>query len=137
MKSTNYENTLIEIAEDSTAKVGQIPPLRGEKKSIANYEYELISSNPYKYTSDEIKFKIHVIRFEIKMANQKAERDLYFSKGQPCFRASPLPKIYGWGVHFDGEGKIAIFGANSKEYSKLLKDESTTKVKAMRSKKAK
>ncbi len=67
---------------------------------------------------------------------QEEQRQIFFSKGQPCFRASPLTKRYGWGVHANAEGKIAIFGVDSAEYQALLIDDSVTKKKAMRSKRA-
>ena len=57
----------------------------------------------------------------------------FFSKGQACFRASPLTKRYGWGVHSDSEGKIAIYPVESKEYKKLAGDENLTHLRAMRS----
>ena len=42
---------------------------------------------------------------------------------------------YGWGVHYDQDGKMAIFGAESAEYKKLSKDKSLQVIKAMKSKK--
>jgi len=134
--STNYTNTLIEIATDSKVAQGEIPPDRGEKKTIANLEYELISANPYKFTSDDVKFAIHVIRNNIPKAQQKRQRNAYFSKGQPCFRASPLTKSYGWGVHANSQSKIALVGCESEQYQQLQQDVSVNKVSAMRSKKA-
>jgi len=59
MHSTNYTNTLIEVSPDTKADKGEVPPLKGEKKTIANLEYEMISSSPYEYTSDEVKFAVH------------------------------------------------------------------------------
>ncbi|MCH5598813.1 DUF6157 family protein [Niabella ginsengisoli] len=50
-------------------------------------------------------------------------------------RASPLTKRYGFGVHANSEGKIALYGVGSKEYSKLIKDPGIKKVKAMRTSK--
>ena len=135
MHSTNYTNTLIEIAADSKTRQGKIPPVRGEKKTIANLEYEMLSNNPYKYTSDEVKFAIHALRNEIPKAQQKSQRLAYFSKGQPCFRASPLTKTYGWGVHANTHGQIALIACESPEYQQLQADKSVNKVKAMRSKK--
>ncbi|MEJ7677002.1 MAG: DUF6157 family protein [Segetibacter sp.] len=58
----------------------------------------------------------------------------FFSKGQPCFRSSPLPKRYGWGVHSDHEGKMAIFAVESDEYKNFLKDKNLKHLKAMRTK---
>nr|WP_281349931.1 DUF6157 family protein [Paenibacillus tengchongensis] len=39
-----------------------------------------------------------------------------FAKKHPCLRASMLPKRYGWGVHFNGEGRIALYAMESPEY---------------------
>jgi hypothetical protein len=58
------------------------------------------------------------------------------SKPLPCLRCSPLAKRYGWGFHFDGEGKIAVHAAGSKAYQKLAADPKLEQVPAIRSKKA-
>ncbi len=34
--TTNYQNTFIQTAEDCPATTGEIPPMRGDKKSAAN-----------------------------------------------------------------------------------------------------
>lgn len=135
MHTTNYFNTLIEIAEDCPTAEGEVPPTKN-KKSVANYQYEMLLENPYTYTSDEVLFTIHAIRKEFPNGDWDKQREIYFSKGQPCFRASPLPKRYGWGVHANADGKIALINANSTEYQALLADESVAKKKAMRSKRA-
>lgn len=131
--TTNYFNTFIEIAEDSPHKEGEIPPLKGEKQSIANLQFDMIVKNPYKYTSDEVLFAIHAIRKGFHAGEMDEQREHFFSKGQACFRASPLTKRYGWGVHCNKEGKIAIYAAGSSEYLELLADDTIVKVKAMRS----
>ena len=125
---------LIEVAEDTKAKSGIVPPTKGNKMSVANYEYELVSKSPYKYTSDDVFFKVYAARNKIPKSDHEKERELFFSKGRPCFRASPLTKTYGWGVHSDSDGRVAIFGVDSNEYLKLVKDEEIEKRKAMRSK---
>lgn len=134
MHSTNYFDTLIEIAEDCPIEHGEIPPLRGSKKSVANLQYEMLVDKPYEYTSDDVLFAVHALRKEIDEEYLEEERHKYFSKGQPCFRASPLTKRYGWGVHADADGKIALFSADSAEYAKLAANDAITKKKAMRSK---
>jgi len=93
-----------------------------------------VYDNPYKYTSDEVLFGVFAQRKEFKKGEMDEQRSIYFSKGQPCFRASPLTKRYGWGVHSDAKGCIAIYGAETKEYKRFLTDASIKKVKAMRSK---
>jgi hypothetical protein len=131
--TTNYYNTLIEIADDSAAKAGEMPPVKGDKKTVANIQFELLYEHPYKYTSDDVLFQVYALRNEIPRSEQKAAREQFFSKGQPCMRASPLTKRYGWGVHCNADGKIAIYGAETAEYKNLLKDKSLAVVKAMRS----
>ena len=134
MHSTNYFDVFIEVAEDTKATEGTVPPIRGEKKSVANYEYELVSNNPYKYTSDDIFFLVYAMRNQL--LDNKKERVKFFSKGRPCFRASPLTKTYGWGVHSNSDGKVAVFGVGTHEYRKFLTDKKTATKKAMRNKKS-
>ena len=95
----------------------------------------MVSKNPYKYTSDDILFQVFAHKNDLTKSEYKEAREQFFSKGQPCFRASPLTKRYGWGVHNDKDGKIAIFGAESTEYKKLSNDKSLKVVKAMKSSK--
>lgn len=133
--TTNYKNTLIEIAEDCKADQGTIPTQKGDKKSIANYQYEMISANPYKFTSDKILFNIYVERKDFTQTEINDEKIKFFSKGQPCLRTSPLAKSYGWGIHHNSENKVAIWGCQTQKYEVLKKDNNINKVKAMKSKK--
>lgn len=134
MGSTNYFNTLIEIAEDCPASEGEMPPIKGEKQSVANLQFELLYEHPYEYTSDDVLFSVFATRKEIPQRELEEQRAIYFSKGQPCFRASPLTKRYGWGIHSNAEGKVAMFAVESEKYQQLVADESVVKKKAMRSK---
>lgn len=134
MHTTNYFNTFIEIAEDCPSGKGEMPPIKGEKRSVANLQFDMLYDHPYQYTSDEVLFGVFAQRKGFTQSDMDEERQHYFSKGQPCFRASPLTKRYGWGIHADAEGKIAMYGAETAEYQQFLKDESVKKVKAMRSK---
>ena len=134
MHSTNYTNSFIEVAEDCPASAGEVPPIKGSKKSVASLQFEMVAESPYQYTSDDVLFTVWATRKEIPEGELAEAREVYFSKGQPCFRASPLAKRYGWGVHSDSEGRIAIYGVGSDEYAEFVADESLKKVKAMRSK---
>ncbi len=134
--STNYIDTFIEIAEDCPVSSAEIPPLKGDKKSVANLQFDLLCENPYQYTSDDVFFTVLSIRKELRKDDMEEERKIFFSKGQPCFRASPLTKRYGWGVHSDKDGRVAIYGAETEEYKKFVADQSIKKLKAMRSKRA-
>ncbi|MGP8214770.1 MAG: DUF6157 family protein [Bacteroidia bacterium] len=134
MKTTNYFNTFIEVAEDCPIKVSETPPLKNGVKTVANIQFEMIKNNPYKYTSDEILFSVFAIRNNIKDSDIEKELEKFFSKGQACFRSSPLTKRYAWGVHSNSYGKIAIYSTDSEEYKKFSKDKSIRHLKAMRSK---
>jgi len=134
--TTNYFDTLIEIAEDSPVKQAEIPSIKGDQKTIAYIQYELLIDHPYQYTSDDLIFKCHALRKEIDPVEWQEARADFFSKGQACMRASPLTKRYGWGVHSDHSGKIALVASESDEYHNLQKDQQVQKVKAMRSKKS-
>lgn len=137
MHTTNYFNGFIQIAEDSPVEEGVVPPLKGSKKSVANLQYEMLSGNPYRYTSDDVLFTVYARRKDIPEPELEQERQKYFSKGQPCFRASPLTKRYGWGIHSDEEGRIAMYGAETEDYEDFVKNPKLAKTKAMRSKRAK
>lgn len=132
--STNYFDTFIEVAEDTKADCGTIPPAK-DKKTVAEMQHDLISNNPYKYSSDDIFFQVFAERNDLTIAEHKQARELFFSKGQPCFRASPLTKTYGFGVHSNSEGKVALFGMETEKYQQFLADSKIKKVKAMKSNK--
>jgi hypothetical protein len=132
--STNYYDTFIEVAEDTKTDRGIIPPTK-DKKTVADMQYELISKNPYKYTSDDLLFQVFADRNELSEAEYDQARTQFFSKGQPCFRASSLTKTYGFGVHCDSAGKIALYGLETDAYQNFLADPKIKKVKAMKSNK--
>jgi Family of unknown function (DUF6157) len=133
LHSTNYFNTLIEVAEDCPVTVAEVPPQK-EEKTIANLHYNMIHDHPYTYTSDDVIFNVHAERQGIPKEDHNAERKKFFSKGQPCMRSSALPKRYGWGVHSNEEGKLALVALESAEYKKLATNKMVKQIKAMRSK---
>lgn len=131
--STNYYNTFIEVAEDCPVPESVQPPLKNEKKTIAGMQYELIAQHPYQLTSDDVLFQVHAVRNEIPGDQLIEERLSFFSKGQACMRASPLAKRYGFGIHCNEQGCLAIYGKDTREYRDMLKDKNIKKIKAIRS----
>lgn len=131
--TTNYQDTFIAIADDCPAIQGEIPLQKGDTKSVATLQFEILSRNPYKFTSDDVLFQVFATRKDLTEAEYEEARNEYFSKGQACFRASPLTKRYGWGVHSDSDGRIAIYPCESEEYQKFMNDSSIKVVKAMKS----
>jgi len=132
--TTNYFDTFIEVAEDTKANCGTKPPTK-DNKTVAEMQFELLMKNPYKFTSDDIFFQVFADRNNVTHSEFKKARQQFYSKGQPCFRASPLTKIYGFGVHNDNNGKVALYGVETEEYQKFLADTRIKKVKAMKSSK--
>lgn len=134
IKSSNYFDTFISVAEDCPVRVATIPPQKEHHKTVANLQFELIKNHPYQYTSDDVLFQVYASKNAIPKKDYKQAREIFFSKGQPCFRASPLTKRYGWGVHSDAQGRIALYAIESKDYVKLSGDKKLKQLRAMRSK---
>lgn len=130
----SYKNTFIVISEDSTVSSGIVPIPRNEKPTIASIEYDLIKNNPYKFTQEDIQFKTYLTKNQIESDHQDELREQFFSKPKACFRASPVVKNYGWGIHYDEQGKIAIYDVHSEKYNHFLHSDNITILKGMRSK---
>ena len=134
----NYINTFIAVSPDTKAKVGSVPLARAGKRSIAQIEYELIASHPYELTQEEIQFSVHVERTGVTPAQLKAKRSelwsAFFSKPTACMRTSALARSYGWGLHFDSKGRVALVPMESPKYQKLSGSPSIEQTRAMRSK---
>ncbi len=133
--TTNYLNTFITVADDCQARSGIEPPVKGDVKTLANLQFDLLKGNPYQYTSDELLFRVDAIRKGYGKGEWLEETKRFFYKGQPCLRSSPLTKRYGWGIHSDSDGRVAIYGLGTPEYKHFADQQSLSVVKAMRSKK--
>ena len=134
----SYTNTFIQISPDSTVTESTIPTSNRSKKPAHIIQYELLSEKPYRFDQKELIFEVFVRHKSIPQAELKQNRnriwtDLH-SKEHPCLRASTLMKKFGWGAHYDAEGKIALYGVDSAEYDQFVNDEATKKLLAMRSK---
>ena len=77
--------------------------------------------------------QVYAALHDIPKATWPTERKKFLSKGHPPLRVSPLAKRYGWGIHNNIEGKIALIAVESREYKQLLNDTRITKIKAFRS----
>ena len=130
--TTNYFDTLIEPAEDTKATSGTQPPSKENKKTIAEMQFEIIAKHPYKFTSDDVLFQVFADRNDLAKSEYKKEREQFFSKGQACLRTSPLAKTYGFGIHSDDQGRVALYGMETEKFQALQSDKKIKKVKAMR-----
>jgi hypothetical protein len=129
-------NTFITIADDSPSTMGMVPPQKGDERTIARLHYDLLSEHPYEFDLDGFNFEVYCLKNHITPEHRDAHRAEFFSKGHPCMRASPLTKSYGFGAHYNGNGKIAIYPVDSIAYRKFLIDPGVKVEKAMRTKRA-
>jgi hypothetical protein len=135
MHTTNYLDTFIDVADDCAAPAAQEPPVK-DTPTVAQLHYALIAERPYALTSDDVVFETHVRRAGIADEDRAAAREAFFSKGQPCLRSSPLGKRYGWGIHSDAEGRVALYPRESDDYARLSADPGIAHTRAMRSRRA-
>lgn len=137
--TTDYQNAFIQVAEDCGLTQAVIPSLKVKKGAVepvqtqARIQYELLKSAPYKYSSDDVLFAVYARQQNLAGKSSAQQRIEFFSKPKACFRASPLGKKFGWGVHFNQEGKMAIYGMETTEYRQLTADPAISQYKAMRS----
>lgn len=129
----NYVDTLIAVAPDSPVEQGIVPPRDDGKPTIAAEHYRLLAERPYELTSEDVIFTVHADRQGIPEAERPAARAAYFATPRACLRTSPLAKRYGWGLHANAEGRLALVPVESGRYRELLDDPGTKVVHAMRS----
>lgn len=123
----SYTDTFIRVAQDCPVETG-LPPVSSRPLPPAHViQYELLSRNPYKYNHEELLYEVHVRHKQIPEEERISRKNEIwgelFSKSHPCLRASMLPKRYGWGMHFNAEGKIALYGKESPEYDHFTSHE--------------
>ena len=134
-----YENTFIQVAEDCRASAGEVPPERGSGPSVAGVQYAMLAAEPGRWTQEDVLIaSAPGVRGRTDLSPGELERlkEEYFAEPRACLRASPLGKTYGWGLHYDAEGRITLHAVGSESYARLAADPSLTQLRAMRSKRA-
>lgn len=141
MEKVDYVDTFIAVAEDCPAEAGTVPPATA-RPTVAALAHALLDGRPYELTSADVLFTVHADRAAIPEAERPAARAAFFAKDQACLRASPLGKRYGWGLHADGQGRLALVGRETPEYAEFAAGRvpgsgaPVTVVRAMRSSRA-
>lgn len=133
MHTTNYFDTIILPSPDCSAAAATLPAKPG---AVAALQYERLAANPYTFTSDDLQFDIHADRKEIAADDRGSARMEFYSKGQPCLRASPLVKTLGWALHHDSQGRVALVDPAGATFADLMTRDEITKLSGMRSKRA-
>lgn len=130
MKTTNYVDTFIAVSPDCPVAAGETP---GKPGSVGALQLDLLQAQPYGLTSDDLLFEVHARRNDIADADRAAARAAFFGKSQACLRASPLVKRHGWGLHHDGQGRVAAYGVETDAYRELAGRGDLKQVAGMRS----
>jgi hypothetical protein len=119
MERVDYVDTFIAVAEDCAAQRGTPPPVREDSPSVAARTYRMIAEHPYEYTSGDIIFTVYADRQDIPAQQRTTARAEFYARSQACLRGSDLGKRYGWGIHADADGKLALYGVDTAEYAAL------------------
>jgi len=109
----NYYDTLIEVADDCPVSEAELPHARGGKKTKALVEYELLVKHPYTYSQEDVAFEVYALLHSIPKRTRLKERERFLSKGHPHLRVSALAKRYGWGLHNNSAGKVALIAVGA------------------------
>ncbi|GIH97609.1 DUF6157 family protein [Planobispora siamensis] len=138
----NYYDTLIAVADDCPVGGAMEPEPRGGKKTVAVLQFEMLDADPGVLTQEDVLFESWLRRQEPAERSEEELAELrarFFTKPQACLRTSPLPKKYGWGLLFDGEGRVRLCPMGSEEYKRIVAGEvpEVRVLKALRSSRAK
>ncbi len=131
-----YTNTFIAVAEDCRAATGQVPPERTGGPTVARLQYDMLVGAPGRWTQEDVQLASSPgVRGRDDLSDDDLERlrRAYFAQPRACLRASPLPKTFGWGLHYDTDGRITLHAVDSDQYAQLRSDPALTQLRAMRS----
>ena len=81
MHTTNYANTFIAVAEDSTSERSTQPPEKPGNPSIASRTWRMMAEHPYRYTSDDVIFTVWADRKGIPEDERDAARTAVLQQG--------------------------------------------------------
>ncbi len=113
--NTHHRNTLAAIVTTVLRRNGIVPSPKGGKATVAVLEYRLserplpINTCAKGRTSSNFIWREVEISDEERKARGDEIRVELFARSHACMRASPLTKSYGWGAHYDEDGRLAIY----------------------------
>ena len=120
-------NQFVLVAPDSKTTTAVVPAPKGGKDTVPVIQHRLLTTKPYALTLEDLIFETHVRRLGLTAAEAKVRRkEIWrelFAKSHACMRASALPKQYGWGVHYDDQGRLALVPMESAEYQRFAAGE--------------
>ena len=116
VEPVDYTETFIVCSDDCPAVEGEIPP---SAESIAGRTWQMIADQPYRYTSGDVIFTVYADRQDIPQQKRPTARREFYAKGRACLRSSDLGRRYGWGIHADSDGRLAVYGIGTSRYDAL------------------
>ena len=122
----NRRNVLIQVAEDCPENKGTKPLSERMHDTIACIQFDELSKNPYKYNEEEFQKQVHHIR--------RGKTELNITKYD--IRRSELSKKWGWGIHINEGGKLALVGCEIEKYKELSNNSLVQKFGAYKAHKA-
>ena len=117
------QEVLILIATKCSMKRGTKPVSNREQPTIAMHQYDVLTEMPYQLTYKQLKEEVHRTRRGKEFTDEQLETYM--------MKRSELCKIYGWGVHEDKNGKLALVGCETNEYRRLVRKPGVQRVKAL------
>jgi hypothetical protein len=135
-------DTFVLVAPDCPVSSAVVPEGKQTNRPAHVIQYKVLTARPYTLTLEDLIFETYILREGIAKNEVKkraaAIRAELFSKPHACMRASALPKRYGWGVHYDSNGRLALYPMESADYKKFAagKVKGVKVVAAFRSKRA-
>lgn len=117
MEAVDYRDTFITVSPDSTAWGGQVPP--ADAPSVASATFELIAEHPYRWRASDVIFTVWANLRRLPKIARKQLRAEFFARPQACLRSSELARRYGWGIHADHDGRVAIYAVGTPQYESL------------------
>ena len=136
MERVDYVNTFIAAAPDCEGPA-RTPSARAGKPTIASATWAMIHDHPYRYTSGDVIFDVWADREGVPESERVSARGEFYAKPRPCLRASDLGKRFGWGIHADAQGRLALYAVGTPDYQGLSEGRApdgsaVTVVRAMR-----
>ena len=118
MENVDYTSTFIAVAPDTAAVAGVPPAPRGDAPTVASATYDLIASAPYELRSSDVIFRVWAGRHGVS-TDSPDEWASFYATPRACLRSSDLGKRYGWGIHADADGRLAVYAVGSSDYDAL------------------
>lgn len=117
----SYYDAFITIAPDSAATRAIIPTPKRGAQAVPLIQFELLMLHPYTFTHKALAFEVYLRQRGLRRDDSESIRTAFLARGHPCMRASALTRRYGFGAHYNDQGRIALYGVESVEYQAFVR----------------